>query len=133
MASHRQGECPERAKRVEGRASFRALLVLVLCSLLNRRGGRCHRQYSVWFVYILRCVDNSLYIGETSDLESRLNKHLEGIGSSFTARRRPVVLAYCEAHPDRDAALKRERQLKGWTRAKKEALIAGDLARLKAL
>ena len=47
--------------------------------------------------------------------------------------RRPVILAYCETHPTRDAALNRERQLKRWTRAKKEALVAGDMARLKAL
>jgi putative endonuclease len=87
----------------------------------------------VWFVYILRCADNSLYIGETSNLESRLLKHHEGSACAFTTSRRPVVLAYREAHTTHDAALKRERQLKRWTRAKKEALIAGDVARLKDL
>jgi predicted GIY-YIG superfamily endonuclease len=87
----------------------------------------------VWLVYILRCADDSLYIGETGDLDSRLIRHRDGIASSFTARRRPVLLAYYETHPNRDAALNRERQLKRWTRAKKEALIAGDFARLQAL
>ena len=87
----------------------------------------------MWFVYILRCADNSLYIGETSDLESRLARHRDGIASSFTGQRRPVVLVYYETHANRDTALKRERQLKSWTRAKKEALIARDLALLKAL
>jgi putative endonuclease len=87
----------------------------------------------MWFVYILRCADNSLYIGETGNLESRLHKHHDGSACSFTASRRPVILAYSERHSSRDAALQRERQLKRWTRAKKEALIAGDLPRLKAL
>jgi len=87
----------------------------------------------VWFAYILRCVDDSLYIGETNDVERRLLKHNEGSASAFTAKRRPVVLAYSERFPSRDDALKRERQLKGWTRAKKEALIAGDPERLRRL
>lgn len=87
----------------------------------------------MWSVYILRCADASLYIGETSNLESRLRKHHKGSACSFTANRRPVLLAYSETHTTHDAALKRERQLKRWTRAKKEALIAGDVARLKAL
>ncbi len=87
----------------------------------------------MWFVYILRCPDSTLYVGETRDLESRLAKHNDGIGSSFTARRRPARLVFSEAHPNKMAALKREQQLKRWTRAKKEALIAGDLALLKRL
>ena len=88
---------------------------------------------SVWFVYILRCVDNSVYIGSTKDLTSRLIKHDHGSASRFTAVRRPVTLAYTESHATRDAAHQRERQLKRWTRAKKEALIAGDFALLKRL
>jgi predicted GIY-YIG superfamily endonuclease len=87
----------------------------------------------VWFVYILRCADNVLYIGETSNLDSRLLKHHAGSACSFTAHRRPVALVYQETHASHGAALKRERQLKGWTRAKKEALIAGNVALLKAL
>ena len=85
------------------------------------------------FIYILRCADSSFYTGETSDLERRLARHNEGRASSFTASRRPVVDAYSEAHATREAALARERQIKGWTRAKKAALIAGDLALLKRL
>ena len=87
----------------------------------------------MWFVYILRCADDALYIGETNDVETRFLKHQEGRASVFTSQRRPLVLAYFEQHPDRGAALKRERQLKRWTRAKKEALIAGDLLLLKRL
>lgn len=87
----------------------------------------------MWYVYILRCVDDSLYIGETNDVDLRVIRHNEGRASSFTAARRPVLLAYCESHPNRVTALARERQLKRWTRAKKEALVAGDLAALKKL
>jgi predicted GIY-YIG superfamily endonuclease len=82
----------------------------------------------MWYVYILRCADNSLYIGETNNVDSRVIRHNEGRASLFTAAQRPVLLVYSERHPDRVAALTRERQLKRWTRAKKDALIAGDSA-----
>ncbi len=85
------------------------------------------------YVYIVRCSDGSLYIGETDDLTARVTRHNEGRGCVFTARRRPVVLVYSEQCATRREALKRERQLKHWTRAKKEALIAGDLVALKRL
>ena len=88
---------------------------------------------SVWSVYILRCRDDSVYIGSTTDLESRVLKHNDGSASRFTATRRPVTLVYSEPHATCDGALKRERQLKRWTRKKKEALIAGDVALLKQL
>ena len=87
----------------------------------------------MWYVYILRCADDSLYIGETPDVSSRVMKHNEGGGSAYTAKRRPVHLAYFEVHENRDAALTREQQLKGWTRAKKEALIAGNVTLLTRL
>jgi putative endonuclease len=85
------------------------------------------------FVYILRCADDSLYIGETRDVRRRLDQHKEGSASAFTRHRRPITLAYAEEHPTGLAALQRERQLKRWTRAKKEALIVGDLELLKRL
>jgi predicted GIY-YIG superfamily endonuclease len=85
------------------------------------------------FVYVLRCADNSLYIGETPDLVARLAKHHDGSASTFTAQRRPVTMVYAEEYQDRHAALLRERQLKTWTRRKKEALVAGDLPALKRL
>ena len=87
----------------------------------------------VHFVYLLRCADTTLYTGETSDLDYRLAKHEDGSACVYTASRRPVALVYCEQFASRDAALKREKQLKRWTRAKKEALIAGDLQLLKRL
>lgn len=85
------------------------------------------------FVYILRCADGAFYVGETNDLGFRLERHQEGSASRFTASRRPVAMVYAEEYPDRMSALARERQIKRWTRAKKEALIAGDLERLKRL
>ena len=87
----------------------------------------------MWFVYILRWADGALYIGETSDIAARVAKHNEGGASAFTAKRRPVVLAYSEQHPNRNTALARERQVKRWTRRKKDALVAGDLKLLKRL
>jgi predicted GIY-YIG superfamily endonuclease len=85
------------------------------------------------FVYILRCADNALYVGETSDLALRLERHQDGTASRFTARRRPVVMIYAEEYRDQQHALARERQLKRWTHAKKEALIVGDWKKLKHL
>jgi predicted GIY-YIG superfamily endonuclease len=79
------------------------------------------------YVYILRCADGALYIGVTTALDSRIARHNRGTGSAFTATRYPVSLAYREEHSSMETARARERQLKRWTRAKKEALIAGDL------
>lgn len=82
-------------------------------------------------MYLLRCADNSLYCGETPDLAMRERNHNEGRGGSYTSKRRPVRMIYAEQFASRSDALKREQQIKGWTREKKEALIARDLNRLK--
>jgi predicted GIY-YIG superfamily endonuclease len=82
---------------------------------------------------MLRCADGSLYVGETFDVESRVIKHNEGGGGAFTSGRRPLQLVYLESCVDRTAALTRERQIKGWTRRKKEALITKDFELLKRL
>jgi predicted GIY-YIG superfamily endonuclease len=87
----------------------------------------------VHYFYILRCADASLYVGETAALDERIRLHNEGHGPAFTRLRRPVALAYSEIHGSRVTASRRERQVKRWTRAKKEALIAGDLKELKRL
>jgi putative endonuclease len=84
-------------------------------------------------VYILRCSDRSLYVGSTTDLPSRLRAHNEGNGARYTSTRRPMILEYSESLPDQTSAIRRERQLKGWSRSKKEVLIAGDLERLREL
>ena len=87
----------------------------------------------MYSVYILRCADGSYYVGLSENPQQRLITHNEGRGSSFTAKHRPVTLVYTEPGGTFNAALKRERQIKRWTRAKKEALIAGDLLLLKRL
>ena len=86
-----------------------------------------------FYVYILRCADGSYYVGHTDNLQRRVKAHNEGGGAKFTCKRRPVRLVYTETHDGEEAAVRRERQLKKWSRAKKEALIAGDRARLKQL
>ena len=85
------------------------------------------------YVYILRCQDDSLYIGETDELTRRVDRHNKGRGCGYTASRLPVSLVYAEQFSSRIEAVHRERQLKRWTRAKKEALIAGDWPKLRRL
>jgi putative endonuclease len=85
------------------------------------------------FVYILLCADGSYYVGSTSDVVDRERIHNEGYGAEHTAAHRPVRLVYSESHESWPAARKREAQLKRWTHAKKQALIAGDAASLHAL
>ncbi len=79
-----------------------------------------------FYVYILRCNDGSYYIGHTEDLELRMAQHASGELGGYTAKRLPVTLLWSESFPSRDDAFTAERQLKGWSRAKKEALMAGD-------
>lgn len=83
--------------------------------------------------YILRCADNKLYVGSTTDIEERIKRHNAGYASEFTHLYRPVELVYKEEYDTYQQAFKRERQLKKWSLAKKEALIAGDFERLKEL
>ena len=78
-----------------------------------------------WFVYILSCCDDSYYIGITTDIKGRVKEHNAGQGSNFTKKRRPVKLVYVEEHESYANARKRETQLKGWRREKKEWLISG--------
>jgi putative endonuclease len=78
------------------------------------------------WVYILRCADGSYYVGNTRrSVEVRLHEHNEGTFPGYTSARRPVVLVYSEYSETLVGAFQRERQLKGWGRRKKEALIAG--------
>ena len=84
-----------------------------------------------YWTYILRCADGSYYVGHTDDLEVRLVQHEQGLLPGYTKDRRPVELVHYEESSSRDDAFARERQLKGWSRAKKEALIQGDRNRLK--
>ena len=77
-------------------------------------------------VYILLCADKSYYTGHTDDLEERLSLHQSGVIAGYTKSRRPLELVFAESFGSRIEALEAERQIKSWSRAKKEALIAGD-------
>jgi predicted GIY-YIG superfamily endonuclease len=86
------------------------------------------------YVYVLRCADGSFYVGSTrSTLEARLAQHNASALGGYTARRRPVVLVFQQEFANITDAISAERQLKGWRREKKEALIRGDFAALKNL
>ena len=87
---------------------------------------------SFW-TYILRCADGSYYVGHTDDLEARVGAHQSGSIEGHTQKRRPVVLVWSQDFPDRQSALESERQIKGWSRAKKEALIRGDWPAIQRL
>lgn len=79
-----------------------------------------------FWTYILRCADGSYYTGHTDDLELRLEQHRQGaIPGCHTLTRRPVELVYSQPFDTRDGAFRAERQIKGWRRDKKEALVAG--------
>lgn len=79
------------------------------------------------YVYILKCVDGSYYTGSTADLSKRIHEHQNGLEpSAYTFRRRPVVLIWSEEVATYNEALLHEHQIKGWSRAKKEALVRGD-------
>jgi len=87
-----------------------------------------------FFVYMLRCRDGSYYVGSArGSLEKRISEHQEGVYGGYTARRRPVELVYSDWFASVTDAVAAERKLKGWSRAKKEALIHGDWDRIKSL
>ena len=81
----------------------------------------------MFWVYLLKCADQSYYVGHTDNLESRLQQHHHKMyPTCFTATRLPVTLVYSQEFSTREEALASERQIKGWSRKKKEALINGD-------
>lgn len=85
-----------------------------------------------FFVYLLRCSDSSYYCGQTDDIASRLQQHVAGeIG--YTSTRKPVELVWQGEFEAREGAIAFEQQIKGWSRAKKEALMAGDWPRIQQL
>ena len=85
------------------------------------------------YVYILECSDGSYYTGSTTDLERRLEQHQVGEGAKYTRSRRPVRLIYSEEYDRIDVAFFREKQIQGWSRKKKMALIEGRLKELPEL
>ena len=112
-------ECPACPEFIEG-SKVRQMAIL-------------RKDKTVWYVYILKCSDNSFYTGHTNNLSERLKRHNDGRGSSHTATRLPVKLIWHEEHQNETAAMKREMQIKKWSRAKKLALINGDMQKLKLL
>ena len=79
-----------------------------------------------FFAYLLRCNDSSFYAGHTDNLELRIAQHWSGVMGGYTAKRLPIELVWSETFETREEALAAERQIKGWSRAKKQALIDGD-------
>jgi len=85
------------------------------------------------YTYILKCSDGSFYTGHTEDLERRLAQHQSGFFKGYTFKRRPVELMWSDHFSTRIEALEAERRIKGWTKAKKQALIDGDWELLSVL
>ena len=85
------------------------------------------------YMYILRCGDGSLYVGSTRNLDIRMHQHAIGKGAKYTSMRLPVELVYVEEYESIGEAYAREKQVQGWSRAKREALIAGNFDALPGL
>lgn len=86
----------------------------------------------MYWVYILRNSTDKLYIGQTNNLESRIKRHSSGNGAKYTKYNfHDFTLVYSEEYTTRAEAMKRELQLKKWSRIKKEALISGDIKKLR--
>jgi predicted GIY-YIG superfamily endonuclease len=79
-----------------------------------------------FWTYLLHCADRSFYAGHTDDLDVRIGAHRSGLIKGYTSKRLPVTLVWSDEFPTRYEALQAERQIKGWSRAKKLALIRGD-------
>jgi putative endonuclease len=99
-------------------------------TLLNHR---LKEGFHVAWMYILECSDGTYYVGSTNNLERRLREHREGHGARYTTNRLPVTLVYCEEYERITDAFFREKQVQGWRRAKREALIRGEPELLPAL
>ena len=84
-------------------------------------------------VYILHCAGNSYYTGHTDNLEKRIVEHQTGEIEGYTSTRLPVTLVFADEFPTREEALARERQIKGWSRKKKEAMMRGGWAEVSRL
>lgn len=78
-----------------------------------------------WVVYIVKCLNKSFYTGVTNNIKRRIHKHNSAKGGKYTRAFGPVKLLWTEHQPDKSSALKREAQLKNWSRHKKQALING--------
>ena len=86
-----------------------------------------------FWAYMLRCADESYYVGHTDNLEQRVGAHHAGTLGGYTTTRRPVAFGWSQEFFTREEALAAERQVKGWSRAKKDALIRGDWKQIQRL
>jgi len=77
----------------------------------------------IWFCYMVRCKDDSLYIGIAKDPDERVKRHNWGVGPGFTEKRRPVTLIWSQCCGSSEAARQREKEIKGWSRRKKLELV----------
>jgi putative endonuclease len=84
-------------------------------------------------MYVLLCNDGTFYVGSTWDLATRVDQHIGGFGCEYTSKRKPVVLTYAEEYERRDEAWAREKQVQGWSHAKRLALVEGRLDDLRVL
>jgi len=83
------------------------------------------------YLYILKCADNTFYVGSTKDIERRFYEHQQGLGANYTKCRLPVELAYVEEFQRIDDAYAVEKQIHSWSHQKKQALIDGDYQTLR--
>jgi len=86
-----------------------------------------------FYAYMLKCRDDSYYVGQTSDPEGRLYQHRNGLLKGYTHGRRPVTLVWCQEFGTRVEAMDAEKRIKGWSRGKKEALCREDWATVAEL
>jgi putative endonuclease len=87
-----------------------------------------------YYVYIAECKDGAYYTGVTNDVDKRIKQHNEGLDPNcFTYKRRPVSLKYFDHFFNIDSAIAWEKQVKGWSRKKKEALFVGDYNKISVL
>ena len=102
-----------------------ATLFILIVILNNFKAKQSTKIRNMFYTYILKCADDSLYVGCTNDLEKRLNQHNNSKqGAHYTKIRRPVTLLYHEKFQTYNEARKREAEVKSWKREKKLALIA---------
>ena len=85
------------------------------------------------YMYILKCNDGTYYTGNTKDIDRRFKEHQQGLGAVYTKNRLPVEVLYYEEYDRIDHAFYREKQIQGWSRKKKEALMSGEAELLSEL
>jgi tRNA/rRNA methyltransferase len=93
----------------------------------------CGLKMNYFHVYILKCNDNSYYVGHTDNIENRISEHRSAKYRGYTSKRLPVDVVFVQSFGTRDEAFNAERQIKKWSRTKKEALIEGNFSKISLL